>query len=215
MKKRSHSISRRVDNIDIVDCSFATRAGFSILELASVLAILVLIIGASIGAFLGWQRAAVVRGSNDQVYSALTRARQFAITHRMPTGVAFGVTNAPGYPRQAYIVTFTNSSESSRAPSNLDYRNGIAVAPVLYLPLRTSIGVTNPWQTINGETDIFVIRFLPDGRAQQIDDNGAEILLGVARSKSSGDFIYRGFRLDPLTGMPRSVEIEEERAPWD
>lgn len=215
MKKRSHSISRRVDNIDIVDCSFATRAGFSILELASVLAILVLIIGASIGAFLGWQRAAVVRGSNDQVYSALTRARQFAITHRMPTGVAFGVTNAPGYPRQAYIVTFTNSSESSRAPSNLDYRNGVQVAPTIYLPLRTAVYVNNPWQTINGETDIFVIRFLPDGRAQQIDDNGAEILLGVARSKSSGDFIYRGFRLDPLTGMPRSVEIEEERAPWD
>lgn len=180
-----------------------------------MLAILVLIIGATTGAFLGWQRAAAVRGASDQVYSALTQARQFAITQRVPTGLAFGLaTNAPGYPQRAYAVAFTNS-EGAVSLFDLDYRNRVQVAPTIYLPLRTAVYVNNPWQTINGETDIFVIRFLPDGRAQQIDDNGAEILLGVARSKSSGDFIYRGFRLDPLTGMPRSVEIEEERAPWD
>jgi Tfp pilus assembly protein FimT len=167
------------------------RAGFSILELASVLAILLLIIGATTGAFLGWQHGAAVRGAGDQVYAALSNARQLAILRRMPVGLALGVTtNAPGYPPRGYCFAFTNDLNTP-------------VSETAFLPLRSFLTVSNAWETVDPDLGPFVIRFLPDGRTQPgLDSDPVVVTIGITRN---GAFTSRGIRLDPLTGIPRSL----------
>jgi Tfp pilus assembly protein FimT len=164
------------------------RAGFTILELASVLAILLLIIGATTGAFLGWQHGAAVRGAEDQIYAALSNARQLAILRRMPVGLALGVTtNAPGYPPRGYCFAFTNDKP---------------ISETAFLPLRSSLTVSNAWDTFDPVLGPFVIRFLPDGRTQpDLDSDPVVVTIGITRNGTSTS---RRIRLDPLTGIPRS-----------
>jgi Tfp pilus assembly protein FimT len=173
------------------------RAGFSVLELASVLAILLLIIGATTGAFLGWQHGAAVRGAEDQVYAALANARQMAILRRMPVGLALGVTtNAPGYPARGYCYAFTNDVDTP-------------VSEIAFLPLRSVIAVSNAsWDTRDPDLGPFVIRFLPDGRTQAVlDSDPVVVTIGITRNGASTS---RSIRLDPLTGIPRSLEASHE-----
>ena len=171
--------------------SKSDRKGFSILELASVLAILLLIIGATTGAFLGWQHGAAVRGAEDQVYAALSNARQIAILRRMPVGLALGVTtNAPGYPPRGYFFTFTNDLDTP-------------VSETAFLPLRSSLTVSYAGETNNPDLGPGIIQFLPDGRTQPDLDSGPVVVtVGITRNGTSTS---RGIRLDPLTGIPRSL----------
>ena len=172
--------------------SRSNRKGFSILELASVLAILLFIIGATTGAFLGWQHGAAVRGAEDQIYATLSNARQLAILRRMPVGLALGVTtNAPGYPPRGYCFAFTN--DNSDTP----------ISETAFLPLRSSLTVSNAWETFDPVLGPFVIRFLPDGRTQpDLDSDPVVVTIGITRN--NGASTSRGIRLDPLTGIPRS-----------
>ncbi|MBM4162874.1 MAG: hypothetical protein FJ222_00275 [Lentisphaerae bacterium] len=170
------------------------RHGFSVLELASVLAILLLILGAMTGAFLGWQHGAAVRGAEDQITAALSHARQMAILRRMPIGLALGVTtNAPGYPPRGYCFAFTNDFNTP-------------VSETTFLPLRSSLSVSNAWATIHPDLGPFVIQFLPDGRTQpDLDSDPVVVTIGITRNGASTS---RSIRLDPLTGIPRSLEGE-------
>jgi type II secretory pathway pseudopilin PulG len=171
--------------------SKSDRKGFSILELASVLAILLLILGATMGAFLGWQHGAAVRGAEDQVYAALSNARQIAILRRMPVGLALGVTtNAPGYPPRGYCFAFTNDFNTP-------------VSETAFLPLRSFLSVSNAWETIHPDLGPFVIQVLPDGRTQtHLDSDPVVVTIGITRN--GGTSTSRSIRLDPLTGIPRS-----------
>ncbi len=184
------------------------RAGFSILEMASVLALLILIIGATTGAFLGWQHAAAVSGAEDQIHAALSHTRQFAITRRTPTGLALGVTNAPGYPSRVYFYAFTNAVDDTdtdpvAAARDLDLGRAVAVSEVSYLPLRSSVAVSNDWLKTEAKDGPFVIRFLADGRTQpDLDSDPAIVVVGVTRN---GNLTSRTLRLNPLTGLPHSV----------
>ncbi len=218
MKRCRQSPIRRIDNIDIVDnldiIDFSPaprslrRAGFSILEMASVLAILALIIGAATGAFLGWQHGAAIRGAEDQVYAALGHTRQYAIANRVPAGLALGVTTnaVPGYPSRVFLVAFTNDSEAS-SPYDLDYGHAMQVTEISYLPLRTTVSVTNAWQTVSEKEGPFVIRFLADGRAQtDLDSEPVTVVVGVTRGRETEATTTRAIRLDPLTGIPHSLE---------
>ncbi len=186
--------------------------GFSILEMASVLAILILIIGAATGAFLGWQHAAAVSGAEDQIHAALSHTRQFAITRRTPTGLTLGVTNAPGYPSRVYFYAFTNAVDdtdtdsAAAAARDLDLDRAVAVSEVSYLPLRSSVTVSNDWLKTAAKDGPFVIRFLADGRTQpDLDSDPAVVVVGVTRN---GNLTSRTLRLNPLTGLPHSVRGE-------
>ena len=184
------------------------RRGFSILELATVLAILILIIGAATGAFLGWQHAAAIRGAEDQVYAALSHARQYAIANRTTTGLALGIaTNVPGYPSRVCIVAFTNDSETA-CSQTLEFGSAVPVSAAAYLPLRTTVSVTNAWQTVSDDDGPFVVRFLPDGRAQtDLDRDPVIVVVGVTRGRETdATVIWRAISLDPLTGIPHSLE---------
>lgn len=181
-----------------------TRRGFSILELATVLAILILIIGASTGAFLGWQHAAAIRGAEDQVTAALSHARQYAIANRTTTGLAMGLTNAPGYPSRVFCVAFTNDSDVASSLT-LDFDRRVHVSKVAFLPLRTTVSVTNYWPDSGGDGP-FVVGFLPDGRTQpDLDSDPVLVVVGVTRgSEAKGTETRRTIRLDPLTGIPHN-----------
>jgi len=172
--------------------SRSNRKAFSILELASVLAILLLIIGATTGAFLGWQHGAAVRGAEDQIYAALSNARQMAILRRMPVGLALGVTtNEPGYPPRGYYFALTNDDFNT------------PISETAFLPLRSTLAVSNAWATIDPDLGPFVIRFLPDGRTQpDLDSDPVVVTIGITRNGASTS---RRIRLDPLTGIPRSL----------
>ena len=189
------------------------RAGFSVLELASVLALLILIIGAATGAFLGWQHGAAIRGAEDQVYAALAHTRQFAILQRHPTGLALGVTtNAPGYPSRGYCFAFTNAVDATNedagaAARDLDYDLAVPITEIAFLPLRSGVSVSNAWQQIDPALGPFVVRFLPDGRTQDdLDSAPVVVTVGITRNaRDDSPVTSRSIRLDPLTGIPRSL----------
>jgi len=172
------------------------RAGFSVLELASVLAILLLIIGATTGAFLGWQHGAAIRGAEDQIYAALSNARQMAILRRMPVDLALGVTtNAPGYPPRGYFFAFTNDFDTP-------------VSETAFLPLRSTLAVSYAGETNNPDLGPGIIQFLPDGRTQPgLDSDPVVVTIGITRNGTSTS---RSIRLDPLTGIPRSFEASHD-----
>ena len=112
----------------------------------------------------------------------------------------------PGYPSRVFLVAFTNDSEAS-SPYDLDYGHAMQVTEISYLPLRTTVYVTNDVARPVSDDGPFVVRFLPDGRVQpDLDSEPVTVVVGVTRGRQAdAAAITRAIRLDPLTGIPRSL----------
>jgi len=67
----------------------AIRAGFTLLELLTVMGIMLLLMGAAFGAFHGFMRGASIRSATMNLRSTLSLARQYAVTRRCKTHVLF------------------------------------------------------------------------------------------------------------------------------
>ncbi len=75
----------------------ARRAGFTIIELLTVMGIMLLILGIGVVSFLNMQRGAELRGAVSAVRSVLSLARQHAVTRRTETMVIFRQTASNAY----------------------------------------------------------------------------------------------------------------------
>jgi len=82
--------------------------GFTLIELLAVLAIMIFMMGLAIGAFQNYGKNAAVKSSVLQMKSALSLARQNAITKRVRTTFVFG--NTAGERGYFYLSTNGNSS---------------------------------------------------------------------------------------------------------
>lgn len=81
-------------------------AGFSLLEMMAVLAILAVLMTIATLSYVDWDRAEGMRGSVSGVRSALSEARQWAITRGAATGFIYGNTNYPPL-RGYYMISNT------------------------------------------------------------------------------------------------------------
>lgn len=66
-----------------------SRAGFTLLELLTVMAIMLMLMGMVMGSYYGFLRGAGLTSAVTNVRSTLSLARQFAVTHRCKTHVLF------------------------------------------------------------------------------------------------------------------------------
>ena len=65
------------------------RAGFTLLELLTVIVIMFVVMGIAVGSFVGYTRGAALRGSVMNVKGTLQLARQHAVTYQRATAVVF------------------------------------------------------------------------------------------------------------------------------
>jgi len=65
------------------------RRGFTLLELLTVMAIMLLLMGMTLGTYYGFTRSAGMQGATSNLRATLYEARQFAVTHRRRTHVLF------------------------------------------------------------------------------------------------------------------------------
>jgi prepilin-type N-terminal cleavage/methylation domain-containing protein len=82
-------LSRRGPGIQMKRPLADRRRGFTLLELLTVMAIMLLLMGMALGAYHGFLRGAAIGSAVANVRGVLTSARQFAVTHRCRTYVVF------------------------------------------------------------------------------------------------------------------------------
>ena len=68
--------------------AFACRA-YTLIELLSVLAIFIILLSIAVASSVHWGRAARMRGSVQKAKASLEQARQWAVTHGVPTDFVF------------------------------------------------------------------------------------------------------------------------------
>jgi len=86
------------------------RNGFTMIELLAVMAIMGIMMGITVVAFMNFGRHAAMKGAVLNVRTSLSLARQYAITHRVKTKFEFGNTNNPMNVRTGwYSITATNT----------------------------------------------------------------------------------------------------------
>ena len=79
------------------------KRGFTLLELITVMAIMMILMGMAMLAFVDWGRGAAMRSALMSVRTALSQARQHAVTYRVPTCIL--CTNSASPLRGYYLVT--------------------------------------------------------------------------------------------------------------
>jgi prepilin-type N-terminal cleavage/methylation domain-containing protein len=79
----------------------AGRSGFTLIEILAVLAIMLLVMGLSLFAFMDFGRGARIKGAVLEFRAALSQARQDAVTFRRRTTLSYGSRNSRGY----YVIS--------------------------------------------------------------------------------------------------------------
>lgn len=79
----------RADRAPTAGHDHADRAGFTLLELVTVIAIMILLLTLSVGSYRGFVRGAGMAGAVANLRATVSLARQFAVTHRTKTYIYF------------------------------------------------------------------------------------------------------------------------------
>lgn len=77
--------------------------GFTLVEILAILAIFVILMSIAAASSVHWGRAARIRSSTQKARAALDQARQWAISHGIPTAFAFA--NDPALSRGCFFVS--------------------------------------------------------------------------------------------------------------
>jgi prepilin-type N-terminal cleavage/methylation domain-containing protein len=76
----------------------ARRKGFTLIEILVVLAIMMIMMGMAMFAFVDWGRGAKLRTAVTNFRTAFTHTRQHTVTHRRRTALLYGNAAPPGSP---------------------------------------------------------------------------------------------------------------------
>jgi prepilin-type N-terminal cleavage/methylation domain-containing protein len=119
--------------------------GFSLIELLSVMAIVLILLALAVDASLGWGRRAGLRAGTAEVGAALDLARQWARTHGRPTTFAYG--NTAG--RECGYVVLRDAVHGAIGHSN-HLATGVVFTndgpdSIVFLPDGTCDGPPSSW----------------------------------------------------------------------
>lgn len=169
--------------------SRAASAGFTLIEVVSVLAIVSAMLAIVLGAYAGWARAGNIGAAANLVSSALDHAREQAITQRRVARIVCQNVSVSGRPATGQIELLLSTNEPFDAAAAF-----VPFAPRNVLP---------PAVCFQKEQSI---DFGPDGAAAPFDDpstlSDAGIALTVlAPAGSAGRALSRTVRVNRVTGL--------------
>jgi prepilin-type N-terminal cleavage/methylation domain-containing protein len=133
------------------------RRAFTLIEMLTVMAIMMVMMAFAMVNFLQWGRGAAIRGAVMNVKSSLVCARQWAITHRTKTDFVYGNCASPSGGWNGYYLL-----------SNVV--DGV-------------VGSTNylPKQVVFTNADVVTNRFLMDGTIE----GGADKFIGIRNNTTT------------------------------
>ena len=187
------------------------RAGYTLIELVSVAALAVILIGLLVGGYHLWTRDTAVDAARRQVQSSLARARAFALARGVET-------------------RFVASNAQDRCFTVLDYRATptndvwVSLAATNPLPKYVYLDMDAIGENSGLDDDVTLLRFHPDGtllwdntlyQADFRDDAYLRVNLYHKRAEDiPGDARYhRYLDVSRLTGLVREVPPGKEDAP--
>ena len=174
------------------------RAAFTLAELLAVIAILGIVVAASVPAFVGITRGSSMNTSASKLRTTLNLARQWAITHRDTTYVVF-----PDDGNNLYASNSSHVDKACHAYNVYSRKDGYLgewsyLDPGIYFIPRVSLDPRSPevtkdtknvfrdatlkslpWPDNSGTNAVLnSIGFKPDGTLVDVDGGGVEIYLG-------------------------------------
>jgi prepilin-type N-terminal cleavage/methylation domain-containing protein len=132
-----------------------SRRAFTLIEMLTVMAIMMVMMAFAIINFLQWGRGAAMRGAVLNIKSSLVVTRQWAVTHRARTDFVYGNCASPSGGQSGYYMV-SNSVDGVVGSWN-------------YLPKQITFVITNTANTAVTNS------FLMDGTIA----GGADLLIGI------------------------------------
>lgn len=185
MMRRSHLLRRSAAPL--------SHAGYTLLEMVAVLALMTVLLTLAVGAYLGWGQAHALNAAESLLLTGLTRAREFAVTQRRDT-----------------TLTATNLTVSlgQRGYFSLSYtgEDGVArpLGPTNTLPRGVFFAFDN--------TDAVGVTFRSDGACADDDAwAGGTVRRFALVHQARAQPLHRIIAINRLTGLARVQPPEEVR----
>ena len=190
--------------------------GFTLFELLAVITIIGLVLAISLGSFHGWGDAQAVRGSAEIVEAALERARDYAVTQRVPVSFEYltGIDATNGIKKTAEfrIAQEASIAIATNATLSAGENSSQLLGSVQKLPggawLVPQVPLQHPTENAS---DRFI--FLPNGKVCNPLTPGYFHLFVVSRKmRGTGNtpkIIYQ-IDLDPANGTVTSSKRSSE-----
>jgi len=160
------------------------RSAFTLIELVSVLAIVVVLLAIALGSYYGWTRAAGIDTAANLTATVCTQARELAITQLIRAE-----------------VTCSNLTPVGRAPCGVlaVYTFDTNDTPILAMPAnQLPSGICFRFTNLTEQAVVF----LPDGTASAPENHATRIVV-VSQAGDSGHTLARIVEVNPVTGRPR------------
>jgi len=181
VERSAFSVQRSSPNSNSSFLTPPSRGGFTLFEILAVITIIGLVLSLSLGSFHGWGDAQAVRGSAEIVEAALERARDYAVTQRVPVSFEYltgidatnGIKKTAEYriAQEASIAAATNSALSAEDNSQL-------LGSVQKLPGGVWLVPQVPLLNLTDNTSDYFV-FLPNGKVYA--SNNSLVLFVVSR----------------------------------
>ena len=218
----------------------ARKAGFTLIELTVVMAIITLLLTMAVGAHYAWKRATALDAASLRAEASFTLARQRAVASSRPHVVVFGngempvVTNAVDLSLAEADADDTTSSGWCCVADVTNLLDAVVAEDILAdpasapeYPLVGAPALFAPsvvWWDLDADDRLEprIVLFLPDGSARVPDGDDAagaltNLLFGAAASAGAADERTRAANsralvLDLRSGMVRTLPRDERAA---
>jgi prepilin-type N-terminal cleavage/methylation domain-containing protein len=134
-----------------------SRRAFTLIEMLTVMAIMMIMMAFAMVNFLQWGRGAAMRGATLNVKSSITCTRQWAVTHRTRTDFVYGNCPSPSGVGQSGYYFVSNGVDGMVGSTN-------------FLPKQILFAITN--------AAIMTNSFLMDGTMK----SGTNVFIGICNN---------------------------------